>query len=147
MAYARSKKGKKNKEKVQLPESVVKKLEQVYQLDCTVDEIAYYLDVSRQTIYNWKIDFPDIFDRLERLRQRPVVLARESVMKGVANDPKLALEYLKKKKSDEFMDKTNLDITTQGEKVGQPLSESDKKELLTKALETLKREDKKKCKK
>lgn len=154
MAYAKSKKGQKKKKgaktgpkpREELEEKNVKLLEQAFLRDLNVSQIACYLNVSRQTIYNWQEEFPELFDRLEGLRNQATVWAKDNILHAIEKgDLNTSKWYLEKKEKADFGN--SLDITTQGEKVGQPLSESDKKELLTKALETLKREDKKKCKK
>lgn len=92
----------------------IKKLEEIYALDASMREIAYYLDVGLQTIYNWKEKNPKLFERLERIRQRPVLRARNTF---VANLDQLdaAIKYLKSKRKEEFSEraetKSTVDVT------------------------------------
>lgn len=89
------------------------KIEEVAALDGTVEEMAYYCDVSRQTIYNWFKLEPDLFDKVERLRLRPILLARQTINKEMKKSYSNAIDYLKRKKRLEFGD--SIDHTTKGE--------------------------------
>lgn len=111
------------------------KIEEVAALDGTVEEMAYYCDVSRQTIYNWFAADPEFFDRVERLRLRPILKARETINKKMSESYSNAIDYLKRKKRLEFGD--NIDVTTLGKELPQPIyggisrHNSDKKDIPT----------------
>jgi hypothetical protein len=96
-----------------LTDDIVSKLEQCFSIDATVTEACYYCDISRDTFYQWMKENPELSDRLERLRSKPILKARQEVVKGIENDKEFALKYLNKKKRDEFGDK--LDLTHGGE--------------------------------
>src|SRR5689334_711646 len=85
------------------PETVTK-LEQAFALDATVEEACFFADISRKTYYEWIKDDPDLGDRLEALRNRPVLTARATII-GALNKPFYALEYLKRKRRDEFAER------------------------------------------
>ena len=87
------------------------KLEQAAAIDASVEEMAYYCDVSRQTIYNWLENNKELFDKIERLRNKPILTARQTVAKGVAESYSNAMDYLKRKKRDEFGDRAEMDLT------------------------------------
>ena len=91
-----------------LSPEVVKKLEEAFSIDATVSEACYYCDISRETFYNWMKADKELFDRLERMRQKPVLKARQVVVNGIKNDKDFALRYLTKKKKSEFGDKLEL---------------------------------------
>lgn len=110
------------------PENRVK-LEQAAAIDASVEEMAYYCDVSRQTIYNWLENDKELFDKIERLRNKPVLTARQTVAKGVAESYSNAMDYLKRKKKKEFGD--NMDLTTDGEKITDNITPEEKKSLLS----------------
>lgn len=95
-----------------LTKEVIVKLEEVAALDGSVEEMAYYCDVSRQTIYQWLKDNPKLSDKIERLRQRPILKARQTAIKGVGESYTNAMDYLKRKKKLEFGD--NIDVTSDG---------------------------------
>jgi len=105
--------------KTKLTPDVRSKIEQVASLDGTVEEMAYYCDISKQTIYNWIDPDSPFFDeklakKIEKLRAKPILKARETVVQSL-NDPVHAFKYLEKKRKKEFGN--NLDITTDGEKI------------------------------
>ena len=91
--------------KSKLTPEVKKKLEEVYQLDCSMQEIAFWVDVSLATIYNWKKEEPELFEKLERLREKPVLIARKTIVNGISSDTNLAMKYLERKKRNEFSQK------------------------------------------
>ena len=96
-----------------LTEDLKSKILEVAALDGSVREMAYYCDVSHQTIYNWLEADKTLFDKVERLRERPILAARQRVVKGVAESYSNAVDYLKRKKKNEFSERTELkaDIT------------------------------------
>lgn len=83
----------------------VNKLEQCFAIDASVEEATYYANISKQCFYDWMKMFPELSDELERLRSKPILLARQEVVNGIANDKEFALKYLSKKKKDEFADR------------------------------------------
>ena len=83
---------------------VVNKLEQAFSIDASMEEAVYYANISKQTYYNWKEWFPELFEEFDRLRAKPVLRARQAVVNGL-DDKEFALKYLSKKKKDEFADR------------------------------------------
>jgi hypothetical protein len=86
-----------------LTPAVRKKLEDAAALDATWEEIALYADISKPTLYDWMATVPGLKDRLNDLRNRPVLKARNTVIKAL-DDPHYAFRYLSKKKRAEFGD-------------------------------------------
>lgn len=80
------------------------KIEEVAALDGSVEEMAYYCDVSRQTIYQWLKDNPELSDKVERLRERPILKARQTIAKSLDN-PQGAQWYLTRKRKKEFAER------------------------------------------
>lgn len=87
-----------------LTDETVKKLEEVFAIDGTVEEACFYADISRQTYYEWIKDNPQLSDRFQALRQRPILAARQRVVQGVKENYGNAMDYLKRKKRLEFGD-------------------------------------------
>lgn len=81
---------------------LVSKLEYAFSIGATVKEACLYADISRDTYYKWCEGDSRFSDRMEQLQEHTIFVARESVYKGMKRDPKLALDYLKSKKRDEF---------------------------------------------
>lgn len=92
------------------PETV-KKLEEAFLMGCSDLEACLYADISKQTLYTHQDKHPEFIDRKKKLKENPVMVARKSVLKGIEKDSKLAFDYLKAKKSDEFAEKKNIGIT------------------------------------
>jgi len=99
---------------VKMTEEVVKKLEEVFAIDGSIPEACYYANISRQSYYNWIDSFPEYKERFDRLRQRPVLKARQTVVKALDN-PDYAFKYLEKKRKKEFGNA--IDVTTKGDKI------------------------------
>jgi len=104
--------------KSKLTDDMKSKIEQVAALDGSVEEMAFYCDVSRQTIYNWLEEDKELFDKVERLRAKPILRARQIIAEKMGDSYTNAVDYLKRKRSKEFGDKQ--DITSGGESI-QPL--------------------------
>lgn len=83
------------------------KLKEAAALDASVEEMAYYCDVSKQTVYNWFKREPDLFDEIERLRSRPVLKARQTVVKSLET-PAGAQWYLSRKRKGEFSERSEI---------------------------------------
>ena len=90
-----------------LTPETVNKLEEVFALDGSVEEACFYANISRQTYYNWIKDNPEMEDRFDSLRQKPVLKARQAVVKGLDNFDN-GLRYLERKKKLEFSLRTEL---------------------------------------
>lgn len=104
--------------KQKLTPETVKKLEEVFAIDGTVEEACYYADISKQTYYNWIDEFPKMKEQFDRLRNRPILKARQEVIKGL-NNYQNAMDYLKRKKRKEFGD--NVDLTTLNKELPTPI--------------------------
>lgn len=90
--------------KSKLTPEMKSKIEEVAALDGSVKEMAYYCDVSHQTIYNWFEEDPGLFDRVERLRERPILKARQTISKSLET-PQGAQWYLSRKNKSEFSER------------------------------------------
>jgi len=102
-----------NKQKnAKLNKDTVKKLEEVFAIDGSVEEACYYANVSRQSFYTWIKDDPKLKKNLDRLRNRPVLKARQTVNKGIGESYQNAMDYLKRKKKLEFGDTNKIELET-----------------------------------
>jgi predicted DNA-binding protein YlxM (UPF0122 family) len=100
-------------------EDVVKKLEESFAIDATVEEACFYANISRQTYYNNVKEGTELFDRFKALRERPVLLARQTAVSKITESYQNAMDYLKRKRKDEFSEqhRNMVDVTTRGEKI------------------------------
>jgi transposase-like protein len=96
---------------LKLTTEVIAKMEEAAAIDATVAEICYYCDIGETTYYRWMIEYPDIKERLDQLREKPILKARQEVVKGLDNDKNFSFQYLKSKRGDEFLEgKTKVEI-------------------------------------
>jgi len=88
----------------------VNKLKEVFALDGTIEEACYYAGISRQTYYDWIKRNDKLIDEFNALRERPVLKARQTVVKSL-NEPDYAFKYLERKKKNEFSLKQEVEHT------------------------------------
>lgn len=112
-----------------LNKDTVKKLEQAASLDCSIGEMCFYADISRETYYNWIEQDQKLKDRLTALRNKPVLKARQEVVKGLDGDPEFSLKYLERKRRVEFATQQNIkaDVTDKTKHENISEAEIDKK--------------------
>lgn len=101
MARPTKKNPKGLQKKQKLNKETIKKLEEVFAIDGSVEEACYYANISTQSYYNWIKDDPELKEQFDRLRQRPVLKARQEVVKGLNNFDN-SMKYLERKKKSEF---------------------------------------------
>lgn len=99
------------------PETV-KKLEEAFAIGASDGEACFYADISKETLYTYQDKTPGFLDRKNALKERPVLLARQTVVKALESDSILALKYLERKRKAEFSTRTETDLTTKGEAIG-----------------------------
>ncbi|MCK9598074.1 MAG: hypothetical protein M0R37_12095 [Bacteroidales bacterium] len=86
---------------VKLTDEVSLKLEQAAAIDATWEECAFYAGISPACLYNWLESVEGLRERLEALRNKPVLKARQSLV-GSLDSPEMALKYLERKRKVEF---------------------------------------------
>ena len=89
---------------VKLTDENIVKLRELAELDASIAEMAYYCNVTKQTIFNWFERHPDLFDEIERLREKPILAIRRTVIEKATESYSNAVDYLKRKRKDEFGD-------------------------------------------
>lgn len=86
---------------------VLLKIEQVAALDGSVEEMALYAGINRSTLYKWLQEDEELRERIEELREKPVLKARQTVVSSLDN-PDYAFKYLERKRAKEFMPQAKL---------------------------------------
>ena len=89
---------------VMTPEAIAK-LEEVFAIGGTDLEAIFYADISKDALYNYQKDNPEFVERKEKLKERPILKARQTFVKAL-EDPHYAVEFLKRKRKGEFSDRT-----------------------------------------
>ena len=98
-------------------EESLRKLEEVFALGGTDLEACLYADISKSTLYSYQQENPDFLERKEKLKQRPFLKARQTIVKGL-DDPVNAKWYMERKGKAEFALKSEVDVTSKGDKIG-----------------------------
>lgn len=78
----------------ELGEDIIQKLEEAFAFGASDIEACFYAGISQRQLHDYIQKHPDFGDRRELLKQRPTLLARQTLMKALKEDPKVALEYL-----------------------------------------------------
>lgn len=91
---------------------IINKLKQAFAIGATVEEACFYAEIDKGTYYNWIKNNDALFHEFERLKQKPILEARQEVVKGLKGNPEFALKFLERKKKDEFSLRTELTGTT-----------------------------------
>jgi hypothetical protein len=66
--------------------ATVSKLEEAFALGCTDLEACFYADISKPTLYAYQDANPEFLYRKERLKKRPVLLARKVIVDALLDD-------------------------------------------------------------
>jgi hypothetical protein len=124
---------------------VITKLEEVWGIDGTDAEAAFFAGISTASLSRYLDAHPAVAERKAALKERPVLLARRAVIESfdghkvkskdekgneIESDspksPDLALKYLERKRRHEFATKSEMDVNSKT--LEQLLEEANKKE-------------------
>lgn len=94
-----------------ITDDVRRKIEEAAALDASVEEIAFYADISRDAYYDLLNRDKPFSDRIAALRQRPVLKARQTANEKMVESYQNAMDYLKRKRKAEFGDSSMLEVT------------------------------------
>ena len=86
---------------------VMAKFEEATAIDASIEECLYYADISRDSYYRYIKSHPDFAIKLARLREKPVLKARQTIVKGLEESDN-AKWYLARKKKLEFSERQEL---------------------------------------
>lgn len=92
-------------------DDVLSKLRTAWDVGGTDVEACAHADISVSALHRYMDDHPEIREERNKRKEKPVLKARMSVYNKLDEDGKLAMDYLKNKKSDEFNTKQNIDQT------------------------------------
>lgn len=84
-----------------LTPETIQKLEEVFSIGASDLEACFYAGISSTTLYNFQQAHPEFLERKKMLKEKPVLKARETVIKNLGNTA-VAQWYLEKKKRSEF---------------------------------------------
>ena len=81
---------------------VLSKLEEAFAQGCTDEEACIYADISLSALYRYEEEHLEFRERKQLLKQKPILLARTEVVKGIEGDKEFALKFLERRKKSEF---------------------------------------------
>jgi len=97
-----------------MDDAILDKIRTAFSIDCNIREACIYAEITETTYYNWKKKNPELFEKIEKLREEPVLKAKTTIYNnlGDVNTAKWLLE--RKRKADYG---NQLDVTTGGDKI------------------------------
>ena len=82
--------------------SVLANLDQAFAIGCTDKEACGYADISLDALYRYERKHEAFRNRKQLLKEKPILQARTTVVKGLENDKEFSLKFLERKKRHEF---------------------------------------------
>jgi len=84
-------------------DTVLRKLETAWALDCSDAEAARFASISAAALSDFLKKHPDIAERKLQLKDQPMLSARNTLLKAISRgNAELALKYLERKCKGEF---------------------------------------------
>lgn len=80
---------------------IISKLEEVFSIGGSDEEACFYAGIGKSTLYNYQKGNPEFVERKEALKERPILKARQTVVKSL-DDPNHAFKFLERKRRQEF---------------------------------------------
>lgn len=110
-------------------EDVVSKLEEAFSWGCSDIEACLWADIAPATLYKHQERHPEFAERKAELKENPILLARKSVVNALPKDSKLAMDFLSRKKKDEFSQRSEL-TGKDGDDIGVKISADQAEQLI-----------------
>lgn len=90
-----------------MTKETIRKLEEVFAIGGSDSEACFYAGISKESLYAYCREHPEFTDRKESLKEKPILKARQTVVKSL-DQPDYAFKYLERKKKDEFSPRQEL---------------------------------------
>ena len=68
-----------------MTDEVLQKLEYAFAIDSTVEEACAYAEIAESTFYEWQKKNTLFSERIDRLRQQPILKARQTVVTALVH--------------------------------------------------------------
>lgn len=81
------------------------KLEEIFAIGGSDIEACFFANISPDTLYEYQKSNPKYTERKEALKEQPILKARQTIVKALA-EPENAKWYLERKKKKEFAQRT-----------------------------------------
>jgi len=113
-------------------QETVRKLEDAFCYDATVEEACLSAGISRNTYYEFLKKYPDFQDRIDELRQAPMLVIRKKIVSVAEHDADMGMKYSERKKKQEFSTRT--EVAHSGEIVDRHSVDPETAALIKKAM-------------
>lgn len=113
-----------------MTDEVIRKLEEAFAFGASDGEACFYAGIGKTSLYEYQNNHPEFTERKEALKEKPVLLARQTVVKSLSLDPEMAMKYLKAKRKAEFGDRLELTGENGGPIVTKKLDDDSKEKIL-----------------
>lgn len=90
--------------------TVIAKLKETASLDASVEESCYYAEISTDSYYRYLKEHEELRGELSRLREKPVLLARQTAVSKLKESYVNAMDYLSRKRKAEFSTRADTDV-------------------------------------
>lgn len=90
-----------------MTKEVLAKLEEVFSMGGSDTEAAFYAGISVDALYGYQEKHPEYVKRKEALKERPILLARRTIIKSL-DQTSNAQWYLERKRKAEFSSRTEI---------------------------------------
>lgn len=87
---------------------VIGKIEEAAALDASIEEMAMYAGINKDTLYSKLQDDEQFSQRIEELRLRPILAIRQTVVAHAKLSYANGMDYLARKRKKEFSLRTEL---------------------------------------
>lgn len=91
-----------------MTEEVIAKLEEAFAWGCTDVEACLWAGIDESTLYLYQEKNPKFTERKARLKETPILVARKSVVSRLGRDARLSMDFLSRKKKDEFSQRSEV---------------------------------------
>lgn len=85
-----------------LTPDTIRKLEEAAGVRLNVSESCAYAGISRDTYYDWMKRVTGLSDRLDDLRENPIIRAKRRIISQLDNDTNVSFRFLEKEKPEEY---------------------------------------------
>lgn len=87
----------------------LKKLEEASAVRLNVKSACAYAGISRETYYRWMKDIPNLSDRLDDLRENPIIRAKKTIIGKLDTDVNVAFKFLEKETPEDYGEKVMIE--------------------------------------
>lgn len=116
-------------------------LQEAFSKNMNVEDACIHAGIHKDTYYQWIKRYPKLSDEFNRARLNPVMVASETYMSALKIDARLALDFLRMKRPDDYVSaKTKVELSGSLEGVADPKATAVVTTAIYQALKTLNEE-------